>query len=35
MIFRKIKNKVYMFLHRKKKDKTKEKETTGNRTHSF
>ena len=30
MIFRKVKNKLYMFLHRKKKYKTEKKETTGN-----
>lgn len=30
MIFRKVKNKLYMFLHQKKKDKVKEKETGNN-----
>ena len=30
MIFRKIKNKLYMFVHEKKNRKAKEKETTKN-----
>ncbi len=31
-IFRKIKNKFYMFVHRKKNNKTKEKEEVKNQT---